>query len=123
MGSLDPRVNRSITEDPGVEQLAENDCFATYEVFTQKKTGAQHVHVGIVHAPNAELAIVFAKEQYARRDKCTGIWVVKSSDITSTRHEDMDMFESATSAEKKYRDPGGFKVKDKIAAFKKENQQ
>lgn len=121
--SLDPRVQRSVPADQEVVELKAHDCFATYEVFIQKKTGAQHIHGGIVHAPNAEMALVFAKEQYARRDKCVGLWVVKSTDITSTKHEDMDMFASATSPEKKYRDPGGFKVKDKIAAFKKQNEE
>ena len=116
--SLDPRVQKVVPEEQAVVAFKEHDHFTTYEVFTQKKTGAQHVHAGIVHAPNAEMAMIFAKEQYARRGACTGIWVVKSSDIFTTKHEDMDMFASATTPEKMYRDPAGFMVKEKIKAFK-----
>lgn len=121
MKSLDPRVVKVVPENQETVQFKADDHFTTYEVFTQKKTGAQHVHCGIVHAPNAEMAMIFAKEQYGRRGACTGLWVVKSSDILSTKHEDMDMFESATAPEKKYRDPAGFMVKEKIKAFKERN--
>lgn len=121
--SLDPRVKRVVPNDQKVIELAKDGCFATYEVFTQKKTGAQHIHQGIVHAPNAEMALVFAKELYGRRLACVNIWVVKTSDILTTKHEDADMFSSATSPEKKYRDPAGFMVKKKIEAFKAQNKK
>jgi len=119
--SLDPRVQRVVSDDQATVAFKEHDHFTTYQVFTQKKTGSQHEHVGIVHAPNPEMAMLFAKEQYARRGKIVGIWVVKSEDVFSTKHEDMDMFASANSPEKKYRDPGGFMFKNKIKAFREKN--
>jgi len=114
--SLDPRVKRVVPENQETIAFKANDHFTTYQVFTQKKTGAQHEHVGIVHAPNKEMAMLFAKEQYARRGKVVGLWIVRTDHIFSTKHEDMDMFASAP--EKKFRDPAGFMVKDKIKAFK-----
>lgn len=121
MKSLDPRVNRfklPKEHDP----TDKGNHGITWEVFHQKKRGTQHVHVGIVHAPNAELALVFAKELFARRSKTSNLWVVKSSDMYSFSYEDEDMFDSAVSEEKMYRDPKGFKVRDRITAFrKKEN--
>ena len=68
--------------------------WGTYEVFHQKKRGEQHVHAGVVHAPDPEMALVFAKEQYGRRLKCANIWVVKTSDIYSLGYENEDMFET-----------------------------
>ncbi len=119
--SLDPRIKRVLLSDE-VYKLEKDKCWATYEVFHQKKTGAQHTHVGCVHAPNHELAMVFAKEQFGRRLACVNLWVIKTTDIFTLRHEDSDMFNSATSLEKKYRDASGFKVREKINAFKNRNK-
>ena len=67
--SLDPRVNRAQIElNNEIKPLNELDQWETYEVFHQKKRGDQHMHVGIVHAPNAEMALLFGKEQYGRRE-------------------------------------------------------
>jgi ring-1,2-phenylacetyl-CoA epoxidase subunit PaaB len=60
------------------------DQFGTYEVFHQKKEGAPYIYVGPVHAPEADVAFLFAKEQYSRRFACTGLWVVPTAAITVT---------------------------------------
>lgn len=117
--SLDPRIRR-IDLDKNPETVALNilENWETYEVFHQRKRGEQHVHVGIVHAANPEMALVFAKEQYGRRLKCSNMWVTKSSNVYSFSYEDDDMFD--TTPEKTYREASGFKVRDKINKFKKE---
>jgi ring-1,2-phenylacetyl-CoA epoxidase subunit PaaB len=116
--SLDPRVNRLKLEDDTTEMqpLESSDMWPTYEVFHQKKRGAHHVHVGVVHAPNSEMAMVFAKEQYARRGESVNLWVVRSADIFASSYDDSDIFE--TVPEKHHREPGAYKVKDKLKAFK-----
>ncbi len=115
MKSLDPRINRlGLPKD--IDPVAEHEYWQTYEVFHQDKRGRQHEHVGSVHAPDAELALVFAKEQFARRKKCANIWVVKTSDIYAFNLEDEDMF--ATTPEKTYREASGYRVADKITEFK-----
>jgi ring-1,2-phenylacetyl-CoA epoxidase subunit PaaB len=68
------------------------------------------------------MAYVLAKEQFGRRLPCVSLWIVKSSDIFTLGHEDSDMFDNATAPEKKYRDASGFKVKDKIKAFKEKRK-
>jgi ring-1,2-phenylacetyl-CoA epoxidase subunit PaaB len=83
-----------------------------YEVFHQKARGEQHVHVGSVHAPNPEMALVLAKEQYARRMACVNLWVVKASDIHASEYADQDMFAHAT--DKSYREAYGYKVVKKV---------
>src|SRR5687768_10052054 len=101
--SLDPRMNRlELPEQEHVTKLNEEDSWITYEVFHQKKKGTQHAHAGIVHAPNAEMAMVFAKEQFGRRGQTSGLWVVKSSEIFSTSEEDADIF--GTTPEKLHRE-------------------
>ena len=85
--SLDPRMNRlGLAETAPMAAKAALDQFETYEVFHQKKEGAPFVYVGPVHAPEADLAFLFAKEQYSRRFTCTGLWVVPTSAITVTEY-------------------------------------
>ncbi len=115
--SLDPRISRAgIDENTQDGELKVMDHFQTYEVFEQKKRGTHHVHVGSVHAPNSELAMMFAKEQYTRRGQCVNLWVVKTSEIFVTEYEDADIFENT--ATKLHRDPNSYKVMDRIKAYK-----
>jgi len=119
--SLDPRVTRAqIDENNQITPLSELDQWETYEVFHQKKRGDQHMHVGIVHAPNADMALLFGKEQFGRRGVSVNIWVVKTRDIYTTDYDDADIFE--TVPEKQYREAGGYKVMEKINKFKKEKK-
>ena len=117
--SIDPRVNRLNLDTLKHEQVAADENWASWEVFHQKKRGEQHEHVGIVHAPDPELALVFAKEQYGRRLKTSNIWVVRSSDVFAFNYDDDDMFE--TTPDKKYREASGYPVRDKINQYKKEH--
>jgi ring-1,2-phenylacetyl-CoA epoxidase subunit PaaB len=120
--SLDPRVTRAQIElNNEIKPLSELDQWETYEVFHQKKRGDQHMHVGIVHAPNPEMALLFAKEQYGRRGQSVNIWVVRTRDVYTTDYDDADIFE--TVPEKQYREAGGYKVMDKINKFKKSQQK
>jgi ring-1,2-phenylacetyl-CoA epoxidase subunit PaaB len=115
--SLDPRITRAQLDETATNgHLDTMDHWQTYEVFAQKKRGAHHEHVGSVHAPNSEMAILFAKEQFARRGVCVNIWVTKTADITTTEYEDADIFE--TTPDKFHRDPESYKVMDRIKAFK-----
>ncbi|SFQ03619.1 phenylacetic acid degradation b [Hymenobacter arizonensis] len=84
--SHDPRMNRLGLPDAPAPAVAKEalDQFGTYEVFHQKKEGAPFVYVGPVHAPEADVAFLFAKEQFSRRFACTGLWVVPTAAITLT---------------------------------------
>lgn len=119
--SLDPRINRAnLDTDSKDGELNAMDHFQTYEVFEQKKRGTHHIHVGSVHAPSSELAMMFAKEQYTRRGQCVNLWVVKTSEIFVTQYEDSDIFE--TTSLKTHRDPNSYKVMDRIKAFKERHK-
>ena len=119
--SLDPRVNRmGLDADIQEFKIQEGKEFVTWEVFHQKKKGMQHLHAGIVHAPNAELALVVAKESFGRRGATTSLWVVRTSDINAIDSEDSDIFESTP--EKLHREAGIYATRDKIEAYITKNQ-
>lgn len=79
-----------------------------FEVFHQQSRGEPHIYVGSVHATDPEMALLLAKEQYARRQACVNLWVVPLEAITATKYEDSDMFEPST--DKSYRESWGYKT-------------
>jgi ring-1,2-phenylacetyl-CoA epoxidase subunit PaaB len=121
MKSHDPRINRiDLPEnEEKTEVLQEEENWVTFEVFHQKKRGDQHIHVGIVHAPTPELALILAKEQYARRRQTANLWVVKSSDVYANSYDDVDIFE--TVPEKTYREASDYYCMDRIRKYQKEH--
>ncbi len=90
--SLDPRVKRlGIPEewDTPLSPKETLDQFENYEAFIQVKEGKALEHVGPVHAPNEEMAFLFAKEQYSRRGMfCNALCVVKTENIIGTEFSD-----------------------------------
>ncbi|MFA6260454.1 MAG: hypothetical protein WC760_03235 [Bacteroidia bacterium] len=116
--SLDPRITREQIElNNTIDPLKDLDQWETFEVFHQRKRGEQHIHVGIVHAPNPEMALLFAKEQYGRRGVSVNIWVVCTRQVFSSDYDDSDIFD--TVPEKVYREAGGYKVMEKINKYKR----
>jgi ring-1,2-phenylacetyl-CoA epoxidase subunit PaaB len=117
--SLDPRVNRVVFADPNTAFEPETNLeqWQTYEVFQQITRGTHHQHVGSVHAPDPEIALVFAKEQYARRMKCVNLWVVKTADIFCSDYEDEDMFDPAL--DKSYREAHGYHTREILSQYKR----
>ena len=105
--SLDPRVNRlhlpnQFESAPMSKVML--DQFETYEVFVQIKDGKPFEHAGIVHAPNEEMAFLFAKEQYTRRGMyCMAMGIVKTenvkvSDYTDNQESVYEKFEGHASS-------------------------
>ncbi|WP_332899443.1 1,2-phenylacetyl-CoA epoxidase subunit PaaB [Haladaptatus sp. CMSO5] len=52
-----------------------------WEVFRQEKQGGYHTHCGNVHAPDREMALMFAQVQHARRRPTHSLWVVPKDEI------------------------------------------
>lgn len=119
--SYDPRVERmELPENETKEEVVEkSENWETYEVFHQKKRGDQHVHVGIVHAPNPEIALIMAKEAFGRRRQTANLWVVKSINVSATDYEDQDIFD--TTPEKTYREASDYYCMDRIRKYQKEH--
>ena len=78
--------------------------FPLWEVFCQTKGGEPHVHVGSVHASDAEMALLNARDAYARREKPLSLWVVPSTQITASTPGDAGPFFDPA-ADKVYRHP------------------
>ena len=87
--------------------------FDIWEVFVQKKTGAEFRHVGSLHASDKEMALQNARDLYTRRQEGTCIWVVKAEDIVSSTSDDRASFFDP-SDDKVYRYPTFFKVSKKV---------
>ncbi len=58
-----------------------------YVVFQQLRPDQPHVHAGAVHAPDAELALMHARDVFVRRPACYSLWVARASDILSRTKE------------------------------------
>ncbi len=116
--SLDPRVNR-LDRIEGDVIVTEHEEWPTFEVFHQPKSGKPFVHVGSIHAPDAELALVLSKEQYGRRGTTHNIWVAKTADIFTFNGGEA-MFD--TVPEKTHREAIEYRVRDRIQAFKAKQQ-
>ena len=70
-----------------------------WAVFLQARKRDPHMYVGDIHAPDAEMALVLAKENYTRRDPCVNLWVVRADQIHATTSDAVEMFEPATALE------------------------
>ena len=47
-----------------------------YEVFRQERKGQPFQHAGSIAAPDDELAELYAREQYGRRQESQALWLV-----------------------------------------------
>lgn len=80
-----------------------------WEVFVRPARGLSHVHVGSLRAPDAEIAVLSARDLYTRRSEGVSIWAVRSTDIAaSDPAERSEFFETA--ATKPYRHASHYHV-------------
>ncbi len=59
-----------------------------WEVFRQSKPGEYHTHCGDVHAPDREMALLFAEIQHGRRKPTHSLWVVPQEEVGEVDAED-----------------------------------
>jgi ring-1,2-phenylacetyl-CoA epoxidase subunit PaaB len=91
----------------------EQDQGSLWEVFIQSKPGIPHKHAGSLHAPDAEMALMSARDVYTRRNEGASIWVVPSAAITaSTEAEAGSFFDPAD--DKVYRHPTFYTIPDGV---------
>ena len=83
-----------------------------WEVFRQEKEGDPMRHGGSVMAPDAELATHYAREMYGRRQESVRLWVVRRADIIDL--EDPDLLQPPL--DRSFKKPGGYVMRDKLAA-------
>jgi ring-1,2-phenylacetyl-CoA epoxidase subunit PaaB len=60
-----------------------------FQVFEQPAPGEPHQNAGAVHAPDPEMALLIARDVFARRPWCVGLWVVPVEAITSRTAQEL----------------------------------
>ena len=83
-----------------------------FEVFRQEKDGDPMRHAGNVLAPDAELAVHYAREFYSRRQESVRLWVVPRDAIRDL--DDPDLLQPPL--DRSFKKPGGYVMRDKLAA-------
>ena len=84
-----------------------------WEVFVRPRRGLAHVHVGSIHAADAEMALRNARDVYTRRQEGVSLWVVPATAITATSPDEQDSFFDPA-ADKAYRHPTFYEVPDGV---------
>jgi phenylacetate-CoA oxygenase PaaH subunit len=83
-----------------------------WEVFRQEKEGDAMRHGGNVMAPDAALALHYAREMFGRRQESVRLWVVRRADIAVI--DDADLLQPPL--DRSFKKPGGYVMRDKLAA-------
>jgi len=65
------------------------DQWPRYEVFKQDRPDGPYRNVGSVHAPDAELAVLNARDVFARRPACHSLWVIPAEAIVARTAEEL----------------------------------
>lgn len=73
---------------------SEDTQWPRYEVFLQEREGLPHEHVGGVHAPDIEMALLNARDVFARRPTCLSMWVVPTSGILSKTRQELESWQT-----------------------------
>jgi len=82
-----------------------------WEVFRQEKEGDPMRHGGSVMAPDAVLAVHYAREMYSRRQESVRLWVVRRADIHDL--SDPDLLQPPI--DRSFKKPGGYVMREKLA--------
>ena len=90
-----------------------------WEVFRQEKDGDPMRHGGSVMAPDAELAVHYARELFGRRQESVRLWVVRRSDVLDL--DDPDLLQPPL--DRSFKKPGGYVMRDKLAAARAQSGQ
>lgn len=81
-----------------------------FEVFRQEKEGEPMRHGGSVLAPDATLAVHYARELFGRRQESVRLWVVRRGDIHDL--DDPDLLQPPL--DRSFKKPGGYVMRDKL---------
>ena len=84
-----------------------------FEVFTQSREGKPYEHGGNIVAPDGEMAILYAREFYGRREESARIWVVPREAIIEINDPDIL---HPPAVDRSYRTVGGYSVRDTLRA-------
>jgi ring-1,2-phenylacetyl-CoA epoxidase subunit PaaB len=101
------------------EPSADGRTLEPWEVFRREKDGDPMRHGGSVMAPDAVLAVHYARELYGRRQESVALWVVRRADIHDLA--DPDLLQPPL--DRSFKKPGGYVMRDKLAAAREQSGQ
>ena len=88
-----------------------------YIVLHQDREGSPHRYAGSVHAPDAEIALMNARDVFVRRPECVSLWVVRADRLFAVTAQQIDeqphLFETLPQGSAH---PGSYYVFQKIGA-------
>ena len=84
-----------------------------FEVFRQEREGKPMEHAGNLLAPDADLAQLYAREFYARRQESVRLWVVPRVAIREIVDNDLLR---PPAVDRSYRSVAGYRVRDALDA-------
>ncbi|MGO0062943.1 1,2-phenylacetyl-CoA epoxidase subunit PaaB [Brevibacillus fluminis] len=87
-------------------QVNPNESFLIFEVFSQKNPTSSFVHQFSLLAPNKEVAMTMARENFLRREPCINLWVVQREDIHVLPVEERPLLQRLDN--KSYRETKGY---------------
>lgn len=93
-----------------IETVAE--AWPMWEVFVRARRGISHVHIGSLHASDAETALQNARDVYTRRGEGVSVWVIPSNDIHAFEPDDAIDYVEAN--EKVYRHATTYEIPDEV---------
>ena len=90
-----------------------------WEVFRQEKEGDPMRHGGSVMAPDAVLAVHYAREMFSRRQESVRLWVVRRAEIHDLDDPDLPH----PPLDRSFKKPGGYVMREKLAAAREQSGQ
>lgn len=92
--------------------MSSGEGWPMWEVFIRARRGVSHVHVGSLHAVDAETALEAARDVYTRRGEGISVWVVPSSEVHAFEPEAAEEYVEAN--EKVYRLATTYEIPDEV---------
>jgi ring-1,2-phenylacetyl-CoA epoxidase subunit PaaB len=101
-------------ESAEIEESTElaGEAWPMWEVFVRARRGISHVHIGSLHAVDAESALQNARDVYTRRGEGVSLWVVPSREIRAFEPDDVAGYVEAN--EKLYRLATSYDIPDEV---------
>jgi ring-1,2-phenylacetyl-CoA epoxidase subunit PaaB len=101
-------------ESPVIEENTDlsSESWPMWEVFVRARRGISHVHIGSLHAADAETALQNARDVYTRRGEGASLWVVPSREIHAFEPGELSDFVEAN--EKPYRLATSYDIPDEV---------
>ena len=97
-----------------IEETTElsGESWPMWEVFVRAHRGISHVHIGSLHAADAETALENARDVYTRRGEGVSVWVVPSTEIHAFEPEAAADYVEAN--EKVYRLATAYEIPEEV---------